>query len=99
MPTDAAEVCPKGKTGDPTSLHPEIFRRFPALVRDNVERDLCALAQVTQPSLLDGRDVNEHVLAATAVRLDEPVTLRRIEPLHCSARHVRTPLFETRRQR
>jgi hypothetical protein len=38
---------------------------------------------------LDGRDMDEHVLAATAVGLDETVTLGRIEPLHCTAWHCR----------
>jgi hypothetical protein len=32
--------------------------------------------------------MDEHVLAAAAVGLDETVTFGRIEPLHCTARHV-----------
>jgi len=73
-------------------LHPQIFRRLFAPVRDDVERNLVALAQVVKPGPLDGRDVNEHVLASTAVRLDEAITLGCVKPLHCASRHVRTPL-------
>jgi hypothetical protein len=45
------------------SRHPQIFRRFFAFVRDNVIGDLGALRQAAQPRLLDGRDMDEHVLA------------------------------------
>ena len=65
-----------------------------APVRDDVERDLVALAQVTQPGLLDSRDMNKHILAATTVRLDEAITLRRVKPLHCTSRHVHAPFLE-----
>ena len=59
------------RPGGSILLHPQIFRRLFAPVRDDVERDLVALAHFTQPGPLDRGDVNEHVLASTAVRLDE----------------------------
>jgi hypothetical protein len=70
------------------SLNPEIFRALFALVRDDVVRDLGAFAQV-EASLLDRRDMDEHVPPAAAVRRDEPVTLGRIKPLYSPAWHVR----------
>jgi hypothetical protein len=72
------------------SLYLQVFRALLAAVWHDVERHLGTLAQVAQASLLDGRDMDEHVLGAT-VRLDEPVTLGRVKPLHGSCRHVRTP--------
>src|ERR1700744_5307957 len=44
-------------------------------------------AQIAKASLLYRRDVDKHILAA-AIRLDEAVTLRRVEPLHRTHRHV-----------
>jgi hypothetical protein len=35
--------------------------------------------------------MDEYIFASTALRLNEAVTLGRIEPLHCSARHVALP--------
>jgi hypothetical protein len=55
------------------SRHLQIFRRFLALVRDYVIRDLVAFAEVIQTSLLDSRDMDEYVLAATAVGLNEAI--------------------------
>src|SRR6185503_18563242 len=40
---------------------------------------------------LDGRDMDEYVLAAS-VRLNKTITLRRVEPLHCTCRHVHLPI-------
>jgi hypothetical protein len=54
----------------PPSGHPQIFRRFLALVRHDVIGDLGTLAQVAQARPLDGRDMDEYVLGAT-VRLDK----------------------------
>jgi hypothetical protein len=51
------------------SRHLQIFSTLFALVRNNVERDLGALDQRTEARLLHRRDMDEHVLAATAVRL------------------------------
>ena len=49
------------------------------------------LIEAAQAGLLYGRDMAEHVLATTAVRLDETITFLRIEPLHCASRHGLTP--------
>ena len=76
-------------------LDAQIFRRFLALVWDNVVRDLGALAEVAQSSPFDGRYMDEHVLSAT-VRLDKPITLGRVEPLNGPARHARTPFLTGR---
>jgi len=51
-------------------------------------RDLGAFAQIAQARPLDGRDMDEHVLPATAIGLDETVTLGRIDPPYRSAWHV-----------
>src|SRR5258706_12783036 len=67
-----------------SSLHPQIFRRFLAAVRDDIERHLGAIRQAVQAGLLDRRDMDEHVLAAP-FRLNENATLRRVEPLHSTA--------------
>jgi hypothetical protein len=75
----------------PPSRHPQIFRRFLALVRDNVERDLGALDQRTEACFLHRRDMDEHVLAATTVRRNEPLTFLAVKPLHSSTRHAAPP--------
>ena len=67
-------------------LHPQILRRFLALVRDDVIGDLVALPQL-DAGFLDCRDMDEHVLAA-AIRLNKAVALRRVEPLYRTTRHV-----------
>jgi hypothetical protein len=66
----------------------QIFRRRLPLVWDFVIADLVAFPQVTQARLLDRGNMDENVLAA-AVRLNKAVTLCRIEPLHCTHRHVK----------
>ena len=71
-------------------LHPQIFRRFLAAVRDDIERHLGAIRQAVQAGLLDGRNMDENVLAA-AIRRDEAITLLAVKPFHCPARHVALP--------
>jgi hypothetical protein len=70
--------------------NPQIFRRFLATVGDDVKRDLGALDQRAEACLLDGRDMDEYVLAA-GVRRDEPITLLPVKQLDRTYRHVRTP--------
>src|SRR5882757_9514794 len=60
---------------------PEVFRRFLATVGNHLVAHLGALIEVAEPSLLDSRDVDEHVLTAR-VGLNKSETLRWIEPLH-----------------
>ena len=73
-----------------TSLHSEIFRRFLAAVRDDIERHLGAIRQAVQAGPLDGRYMDEDVLAA-AIRRNETITLLPVKPLHCTARHAALP--------
>ena len=73
------------------STYPEVFGGlFPAVSRHLVAY-LSALIQAAQTCSLDGRDMDEHVLAAS-VGLNKSIALRRIEPLHCAYRHVVSPL-------
>jgi hypothetical protein len=68
-------------SGRVPSRHLQIFRALFVLVRHDIIGDLGAFAQIAQARPLDGRDMDEHVLPATAIGLDETVTLGRIEPL------------------
>jgi len=72
------------------STYSEVFGGFfPAVSRDFVAY-LSALIQAAQTRSLDGRDMDEHVLAAR-VGLDKSIALCRIEPLHCTYCHVVSP--------
>jgi len=68
----------------------QIFGRFLATVRNDVEAHLRAFLQAGVASLFHRRDVDKHVPAA-AVRLNEAIALCRIEPLNCSGRHFASP--------
>jgi hypothetical protein len=84
-PGRAKDRCSRKPLAD--LLHPQIFRRFLAAVRDDIERHLGAIRQTVQAGLLDGRNMDENVLAA-AIRRDEAITLLAVKPFHCSTRHV-----------
>jgi hypothetical protein len=71
----------------------QIFGRFLATAHDDVEAHLRAFCQARIAGLFHRRDMDKHVFAA-AVRLNETITLRRIEPLHCPGRHFAPPLNE-----
>src|SRR5207244_6789490 len=73
------------------SLDLEIHRRCFSAVLFDLILDLLPFIERTQSSALDCGDVDEHVLAATALRLNESIALGRIEPLHRAARHYRSP--------
>ena len=90
MGTEAAGS--KSRRGDRRVplLHLQIFRTLFAFVRDHVITDLVAFAEVIQAGLFNSRDVHENILAA-AVGLNKAVSLSRIEPLHSTYRHRRTP--------
>jgi len=64
------------------SLDLEIHRRCFSAVLFDLILDLLPFIERTQSSALDCGDVDEHVLAATALRLNESIALGRIEPLH-----------------
>src|SRR3984893_7887932 len=75
----------------PPSLHLQIFRTLFALVWNDVIGDLVAFTEVVQAGPLNGRNMDEHILTATAIRRDETIPLSRVEPLHSTCRHVRSP--------
>jgi hypothetical protein len=70
--------------------HPEIFRGGFAAVFLFFVAHLGTLIEVAQASSFHGRDVHEDILAAI-VGLNKPKSLSRVEPLHSTCRHVRTP--------
>jgi hypothetical protein len=76
----------------PPSLHLQILCTLFALVWNDVVGDLVALTEVIQASLLNGRNMDEHILTTTtAIRRDETIPLSHVEPLHSTCRHVRSP--------
>src|SRR5438045_8721060 len=66
----------------------EVFRRFLPAVADDFILDGLPLIEAAQSGSLDSRNVDEHVLAA-ALRLNESVTLGRVEPLYGPGSHHR----------
>ena len=92
----AAPVCLQARWGrfqrstGGRSTYPKVFGRFLPAVRRDLIAHLRALIQRAQTCSLDGRDMDEHVLAAS-VGLNESIPLRRIEPLHCTYCHVASP--------
>jgi len=65
--------CQEGALGAPLTL-PSNFQQIPCTVADDIVAHLGALIEAAQAGLLYGRDMDEHVLATTAVRLDETIT-------------------------
>src|SRR6516162_7825820 len=72
------------------SFHLELLGRFLATVRHNLIFDYLSLIESAQARAFDSRDMNEHVLAS-GLRLDEPVSLGWIEPLHSALGHLSSP--------
>ena len=70
------------------STYPEVFGGFFATVSRDFVAYLSALIQAAQTRSLDGRDMDEHVLAAS-LGLDKAIALCRVEPLHCTYCHGR----------
>jgi len=68
----------------------QIFRRLLALVRHNIEGDLGTLVEAIQAGSFDCRNMHEDILAAV-VGLNKSIALGRVEPLHSTCRHVRSP--------
>ena len=81
----------RGALMAPPSLHLQILCTLFALVWNDVIGDLVAFTEVVQAGLLNSRNMDEHILIATAIRRDETIPLSRVEPLHSTCRHVRTP--------
>src|SRR6266850_754173 len=75
------------------STYPEVFGGFfPAVGHDFVAY-FRALIQTAQTCPLDGRDMDEHVPAAS-LGLDKPIALCRVKPLHSTCRHRQSPLSQ-----
>src|SRR5262249_24614545 len=73
------------------SAHLEILGRGLAVAAGNkFVFDGLAFVEGAEARALNGRDVNEHILVAGR-GLDEPVTLRRIEPFDGALLHRRSP--------
>src|SRR5262249_36456423 len=64
----------------------EILRRLLAAVADHFVFDRLTLVESGQAGALDRGDMDEYVFAA-ALGLNEPVALRRVEPLHGASSH------------
>jgi hypothetical protein len=76
------------------SLNLEVFGRLASPIADDLVFDLLAFAQRAQSGSLNGGNVHEYVLAASAGRLNEPISFGRIEPLHGACSHVTSPGYE-----
>jgi hypothetical protein len=68
----------------------EVFCGRLAAIADDLVLDLLAFIEGAEACALYGRDVDEHVLAAT-LRLNEAVALGGVEPFHSSDRHQDSP--------
>ena len=76
-------------------FHLDVFRRFLALVSYELVFDYCALIERAQARPLHGGDMDEYIFA-TALRLDEAISLSRVEPLHGTCCHNHSPMFTLR---
>jgi hypothetical protein len=62
-------------------LDPKIGRGLFASIVLNLVLDGLSLVERTQPGPLNSRDVDEHIFATAARRLNKPISLCRIEPV------------------
>jgi hypothetical protein len=65
----------------------QVLCRLLAAICNYLVFDRRTLVESAEARTLDCRNMHEHVFAA-ALRLDEPVSLRGVEPLHNACRHV-----------
>jgi len=89
----AAKKTRQRETGElacQLSANPEIFRGSFAAVFLLFVAHLGALIEVAQASSFHGRDVYKHVFSA-GIGLNKSKSFGRVEPLHSTCRHVRTP--------
>src|SRR6202521_2972166 len=70
-----------------SALNLEVLSRSFAPVRDFLVFDDLPLIETGEAGSFDRRDVDEHIFTAATLRLDEPIALGRIEPLHGAFRH------------
>src|SRR5665811_1745256 len=73
------------------SLDLEVSGVFLASIRGDLILDLLTLIESAEAGAFNGRDVNENVLPTPARRLNKPIAFHRIEPLHSTACHRRSP--------
>src|SRR5262249_40620912 len=80
--TTIRSLAPRPSSTDfARSLDPQVDRGFLAPAALDLIFDALSVVERAEPGALDGRNVDEYVLAA-AGRLNEPISLGRIEPLH-----------------
>src|ERR1700686_4919238 len=70
-----------------SALNLEVLSRSFAPVRDFLVFDDLPLIETVEAGSFDRRDVDKHISAAATLRLNEPIALGRIEPLHGAFRH------------
>jgi hypothetical protein len=70
-----------------SALNLEVLSRSFAPVRDFLVFDDLPLIKTAEAGSFDCRDVDKHISAAATLRLNEPIALGRIEPLHGTFRH------------
>ena len=68
------------------STNLQVLRRGLTPARDEFEFERLPLHETAEAGALHRRDVNKDVLAS-ALRLNESITLGRIEPFDCTARY------------
>ena len=71
-----------------SALNFQVLRRGLAAVRHSLAFDHFGLIEGGQTSPLDRGNMYEDILAATTLRLDEPVAFGRVEPFHSSCSHL-----------
>src|SRR6266699_905268 len=76
---------PSGAVPDPL-FDLEIYSRLLTTVARNLVLNGLSFVERRQSGTFDGTDVYEHIFAA-ALRLNEPIALRRIEPFHGAGSH------------
>jgi hypothetical protein len=79
-----------------SALNLEVLSRCFAPVRDFLVFDNLPLIETAEAGSFDRRDVDKHISATATLRLNEPIALGRIEPLHGAFRH--SPLEATLRR-
>src|SRR6478752_7459000 len=62
-------------------------RKVSSSARDFLVFDDLPLIETAEAGSFDRRDVDKHISAAATLRLNEPIALGRIEPLHGAFRH------------
>ena len=75
-----------------SALNLEVLSRSFAPVRDFLVFDDLPLIETAEAGSFDRRDVDKHISAAATLRLNEPIALGRIEPLHGAFRHAELQL-------